>query len=131
MSPRRRRQSIRRVASADVSTCKAGGCDAAILLLRHERTGNVAAIDLRPVPGGNIAVNRQAGTYAVLHPLKHPSAAPDPDAEQLTLADELEAPALEQAVPDDEDVPTLHLNHYVTCQNVTAIRLARQRERGH
>jgi hypothetical protein len=137
----RRRRSIRVPPSPDVSVCKAGGCAAPILLLRHERTGNIAAIDLRPAPDGNIEINRRAGTYAVVHAHK-PRAArypgdPTLEPEQLALddgSDPVAAGLPARPVEPDDDLdaaPRLHLNHYLTCKNATAVRLARQRERGH
>jgi len=47
----------------DVSTCKS--CGARIYWLRHERTGNLAPIDVDVSFKGNIAVNLEAGTYTI------------------------------------------------------------------
>lgn len=93
---------------ADVQgTCR--WCGARVLWLRNTTTGKVAPIDAAPVPGGNVSVDLADCRYQVHGPL-----------EQLQLDPTADAP---------DARPTLHLNHYATCSNLTRRRLAREGRR--
>lgn len=83
-------------------------CHAKVWFLRHPNTGKVAPIDEYPAPRGNIAINVRAGTYSVV-------------TETAALFE------LDPSRVDDDANPTLHLNHWVTCTNATARRLADER----
>jgi hypothetical protein len=72
--------------------------------LRSAATGKTAPIDANPEPGGNIQVDLRLGTYRV-----------------LTRA---QREAVEAGMGDDA---VLRFNHFATCRNVTARRLARAR----
>lgn len=84
--------------------------------LEHSTTHKLAPIDVDPQPGGNVLVHRTAagkvaGTYSVL------------GGEERGLFDATEA-------VDRDARPTLHLNHWATCQSPTARRLAKERAGG-
>lgn len=99
------RRAVKKDRRDHLGTCR--WCGADIMWLKHPKTGKLAPIDLHPVPGGNIAVDTKHGTYTVI------------SRDELTLFDTTRA--------DEDANPNLHLNHYVTCSNVTARRLHRER----
>lgn len=87
-------------------------CGLEVLWLRYRTLdGRPAPIDMNPAPGGNILVDRKMGTYSIIA------------AAERTLFD-----ATEAVGPDA--TPSLHMNHWATCSNATAQRLARERSKG-
>lgn len=105
-NPRRARRSSKD--ASNVSRCR--WCRADVIWLKHPGTGKLAPIDLHPAPGGNIVVNRAAGTYTVVVP------------NDLALFDVTKT--------DVDAQPNLHFNHWVTCTSPTARRLAAERSKG-
>lgn len=89
-------------------------CHDPVQWLVSTSTDRPAPIDAEPVPGGNVMVLRttdgkRTGQYAVIG-----------KPEERTLFDATEAVDLDAR-------PTLYLNHWVTCRNATARRMARDR----
>jgi hypothetical protein len=82
-----------------------------VLWLRSTSTGKLAPIDAFPSPDGNVVVHADLGTYDVVKP----------EPEGLFAGDGAAAAIR----------PRLHLNHWVTCTNATARRLAKERQKGH
>lgn len=83
--------------------------------LEHVETHKLAPIDHDPAPGGNVIVHRGAkgellGTYSVI------------GKDEGTLFD--------TTVANPDARPSLHLNHWATCNSPTARRLARERRGG-
>lgn len=119
--PRRRRALPARGTVSDAvggsrgvaTICSWEGCSAAILWLAYAgenkaKVGRLAPIDAEPAPGGNVEVDRPAGTYRV-------------------IGDPAQRSLLDPTLADPDARPTLHLNHWTTCSSPTARRLARER----
>lgn len=105
MPPRRRLPPQQRFnTGTELSHCK--WCRSPVRWLRSPSTDRLAPIDAWPAPDGNIRV--EGDTYVVVPPA------------ELAL---FHGPAA--------DRPSLHLNHWVTCTNATARRLAKARQKGH
>lgn len=105
-SHRRRRPERSHTGPSRVGRCRWCGVD--VYWLKYPSTGKLAPIDLAPAPGGNIVIDLAEGTYAIV---------PKDD---LTLFDATKAAG-------DDAAATLHWNHWATCTNATAQRLARER----
>lgn len=111
---RARRRTPARSAGQHTGRCRF--CRADVFWLAHPTTGKLAPIDVAPQPGGNIIVHRDTagrltGTYSVVV--------------------KAEQGLFDATISVDIDArPTLHLNHWATCESPTARRLARTRTEG-